>query len=420
MGTKAVIWAVAVCAVAWLFAVVTWPSGVVEDGGDPLPAVSIAIDPASVVGVSVSFEDRRVEASRSGDVWDLRFGDRGRWRGDGASILSAVRSLASGTLRESPEPAVTGASFSVLTRDGQRVTLELSEDVAGGFVAARLNAGDGTRGVLAPAGLLEAARAAVNGGWRSALLVPRIEPGVSAIAIESGTSSVELKRVAGRWAFEGSRARVDAESVERLLGRLQGLRAGAWLASADGPAAASIELRTSRPTGEVWVQRLEIVGQADLAGELVAVRAVSVAPGETEATWRRVTAAVPAAAVRGLPANAGPFFSRTSIASAPADVVRLEVAGRVVQREGSGWRRSDGTLIARSEAAGIEQLLGLLAVDEGRVVVRPEGEGVAARVWPIGAVEGVELALFVDDDRVIVWDGTVARAYAGEVVWGFD
>ena len=424
MRTRAVLWAVVVCAGAWLAALVTWPwsgDGAIDTRASEATR-TVGIDPAGVVRVRVNDGERWAEATRSGASWMVTDAG-GSWAGDEGAIRSAVRAIVSATLRESPAPesASVRTSIEIETRDGARASLAFASSGVGGLVEARLeslaNGDTDGWGVLAPAPMLEVVASGLSGRWRSAALLPRIEPGPSRVRVSSGERGVRLVRVAGRWRFEGSSARVDQEGAEALIARLGAVRASGWLEALDGDAVAEVELETSRPDGSVWTQRVELVGQADLAGELVSVRVSREHDGET----RVVAATVPAETLSGLPAGERGLVDRRSLDAAAGDVDRVRVGGRAASRDGGTWRDGKGVLLAPGDAARLEALLAVLTRREGTIEDRPTGSGVVMEIAVVGDDEARRFALHVSPGRLTVWDGATARGYGVEgTAWGLD
>lgn len=427
MRSGAVIGAVAVCLVAWLLALLTWPRGDasgVGGGDDASAGVGIRLDLASLVGAEVSLGETTVTASRDGDRWAVVSSSGERWIGDDAAIRAAARAVLTSPLRDAPEPGAVDGSITLETRDGGRAVVRLSGSASGGLVPGTLTTSAGTRGVLAPADLFETVRNAASGGWRSPQLLERIAPGPTRVVIESRSSDgervVEFRKTAGRWGIPSSEARVDGAKVDELVAKLQAVRAAGWLFEVDGDAVATVTIETVRPGGGRWVQTLELVGQADLAGDLVSVR-VRRDDGDSVLA---VGAAVATDAVSWLPASATAFLSRRSVDAAAVDVVGVSVGDRTARREDGAWRDADGVRLAASEAAAVEKLVRLLTSDRGEVVGRRSTQAadsaVRLAVSTIGGGAPTVLEVTERDGELTVWDGSTARRYGASGVWGFD
>ena len=106
MPTKAVIGALIACVVAWLLAVVTWPSESrrASVATEALDGVPIEVDVAAIRKVVATVGAVALEAERVDDRWTVDDGARGAWAGDSAAIRSAIRDLTGAVYREAPEP----------------------------------------------------------------------------------------------------------------------------------------------------------------------------------------------------------------------------------------------------------------------------------------------------------------------------
>jgi hypothetical protein len=431
MRWRAVIGATVVCAVAWGLALLTWPG---QDSGrmvsiDGPAETRLVFDEAAVTEIVSEVDGLRTRAVRratAAGAWVVE-DDRGVWIGDEFAARSAIRELLTTGFRERVEDDLgrtsEGGMVTVETRDGTRHIVTFGAEPAGGFLRGELitvpdgpvpdwpnEVGSAAREpVLVPARVAELARAARAGGWRSPALLPRIEPGAGTLRIRgAGGAGVAVRRVGGRWVFAEGRSRVDQQRASELVARLSGLRAAGWIAEVEGEAAVTVELVTSRPDGTAWTQRLEIVGQADTAGERVAVRVSFESAGER---WT-VGAAVPARTLAGLPASEISLVDPVALGVPAADVVRVEIDGRTIEREAEAWRA--GERVSHGEAAAVEALLEMLTTPASEVrAERPEGSWRAVRVWAIGDVEPRAFEVLEDGGRTVVWDGGTARVFAG-------
>ncbi|MEM1185125.1 MAG: hypothetical protein AAGI53_08990 [Planctomycetota bacterium] len=418
MPTKAVIGALIACVVAWLLAVVTWPneSRSAYAAPEALDGVPIEVDVAAVRKIVARVGAVALEAERVGDRWTVDDDARGTWAGDSAAIRSTIRDLTGAVYREAPEPETPAFRVEMETAAGNVFDLALSDRVAGGYVGGVLTTRGGSVGVLAPAALIETLESASRGGWRSTALLPRIEPGPSTLRVVSGEQQLELQRVRGRWRLAGSTARVNSNAVDALVAKLQSLNASGWLEEVEGESVADVTLETTRPDGESWVQRLEIVGQADLSGELVSVRATREHAGATTSAG----AAILGTGIEGIPTVPGPLLERTSLSALPSDVRRVEVGQRIAVRDGSSWRDAEGVLLAPTAVSRLTTLLDVLTTRAGDIVDRPAEIGSKTLVFVIGDDRPRELTLFAGPGRITVWDGATARAYPAEAVWGLE
>jgi len=411
MRTREVIWAFAVCALAWGLVAVAWPRGDTMREDDSVGVVAVRIDPASVTSVVASGPAGTVSAERRGGAWWLD-----GWPASEPEIGAAVRALATATLREAPEAESASFSLEVSTAVG-RTRLELSERTVGGRAPGRLTGPDGAvRGVLVPASLRSSVLNAVRGGWRSPALAPRIEPGPSRVEVRAADDGFAAVRIGGRWRFEGSEARPDAEAIEALISRAASIRAAGWLEASEDEPTATVTLETVRPNGSRWVQRLALIAQADLAGGLVSVRASRSGPEGVGS----VRAAVPASAFEGLPASEAAVTDRRSVDALAAEVVEVRVGGRTVTRDpGAGtWRDAVGVRLGPAEADAVERLLRLLTEREGTISADAPGQGVPASLRLGGETAKRTLTLHPMPGSVVVRDGVTARSYSVERVWG--
>ncbi len=420
--------ALTLCALAWLLA---WSTGALSPSAsrssttEATDTVPITLDPAAVTTLEARLEEATITARRA-DLpvarWVVSDGPS-TWPADEATLRDTLRALTTAQLRPGTASATpTTSSLTASTPDAS-VALRLAPTPTGGLLPGTLSTGATDTPVLAPASLADLARVASNGAWRSPALLPRIEPGPSQLAISTpqGTG-VTLLRRSGRWSFAGSPARVDEGAANDLIARLLSLRAANWMRDDQEMATpvVTITLTTTRPPDRSWTQTLEILGQADLAGQLIAVRSTLRSDNET---WS-VRAAVPATALAGLPASTIPLTDPRSLPAPAADVVRVDYRGRSFTRDQRRWRTGEGTLLPDSEAQALEAFLALLAKPDANILsevpptnpTTPTDPG-PLLLWLAGDPEPRAYRVTQEPGRLIVTENKTARAYPGVRAW---
>jgi hypothetical protein len=427
-----VLTALSLCALAWLLA---WSTGALSRSTTPANTteaqdfVPVTLDPAAVTTLEATLDDATITARRADRPaarW-LVTDASSTWPADEAALRDTLRALTTAQLRPATEaPPATNSSLTATTTDTTLV-LRLAPTPTGGLLQGTLSTTDATTPVLAPAALADLPLAAANGAWRSPALLPRIEPGPSQLSVSTPeATAVTLRKRNARWSLDNSPARVDEEAATTLIARLTALRAANWLRPTPGDRASeplvTITLTTTRPPDLAWTQTLEILGRADLAGQLVAVRATLTTESETPSKTWSVRAAVPASALAGLPASTVPLTDPRSLPAPPADVVRIDYEGQSFTRDQRRWRTADNTLLPDSEAESLEAFLTLLASRNAEVLAaEPETPALDApttlTLHLAGDPTPRTYTLAQHPGRLIVTEGTTPRAYPGAQAW---
>lgn len=427
--------ALTLCALAWVLA---WSTGALSPSANaranaPAPeTVPVSLDPAAVTTLEARVDDATISARRSDHPaarWLVTDGPS-TWPADEAALRDTLRALTTAQLRPAPpataptstEPDANTTTTLTASTPDTTLALCLASTPTGGLLQGALGTNDTRTPILAPADLANLARAAADGAWRSPALLPRIEPGPSQLSITTPAGDgVALRKHAARWAFPGSTARVDEQAAADLIARLLSLRAANWMRddqTTPPDPLVTITLTTTRPPDRTWTQTLDILGQADLAGQLVAVRAtLATDAGNPSETWS-VRAAVPASALAGLPASTVPLTDPRSLPVPPADVVRVDYAGRSFTRDQRRWRTADNTLLPDSEAQALETFLALLASRKaGILTAPPETTDAPLRLWLAGDPKPRAYRITQEPGRLIVTETDTARAYPGARPW---